>query len=63
MAISVTNDLIRDLALANGLHFPEERLDRIRKQYEIFLQALERIDTFNLAREAEPETVFSLELD
>ena len=60
MAVAVTNDLIKTLASANGLNFPEERLDRIRKQYESFLQQLARIDAFILAREAEPETIFTL---
>ena len=63
MAISVTNDFIKMLALANGLNIPDERLERVRKQYEGYLQQLERINALELDREAEPATASTLEKD
>ncbi len=60
MAVTVTNDIIRALAVANGLRIPEERLERVRKQYEMYLEQLQRLDAFELDRGAEPAVVFTL---
>ena len=50
----VTNEFIRILAAANGLTFPDERLDLVRRQYESFLRVLAEIGTLALPREVEP---------
>jgi hypothetical protein len=59
-ASGVTRQLIKTLALANGVDLPEERLDAVLQQYQIYLQTLARLDTLPLAREAEPEHIFAL---
>jgi hypothetical protein len=59
-ASGVTKELIKALASANGVDLPEERLDAVLQQYVTFLQTLARLDTLPLAREAEPEHIFTL---
>ena len=51
----ITKELLRELALANGVNLPEERLDAVLRQYQNYLRALARIDTLPLPREIEPE--------
>ena len=63
MPNSVTKEMIQTLARANGLELPEERLAAVLEQYEIYLQLLEQLDSFNLEMEAEPAIVFSLAPD
>ena len=60
MAVTVSNEMIKLLALANGLNLPDSRLDSVRRQYESYLQQLERLDAFELDRGAEPATTFTL---
>lgn len=60
MENDVSTETLKSLALANGLNIPDARLERVLKQYQIFLQLLARLDAFDLQREAEPQTVFTL---
>ena len=60
MQVGITKELIQALALANGVHLPEERLDAVLRQYQSYLQTLARLDSLPLTREAEPEIMFSL---
>jgi len=56
----VTTEMIRSLALANGLDIPEERLEIVLEQYKTFLESVARLNAFPLDREAEPATTFTL---
>ncbi len=56
----VTTELIRSLALANGLNIPENRLEIVLEQYKVFLESMARLNAFPLDREAAPATIFSL---
>lgn len=56
----ITKETIKTLAVANGLNIPDERLERVLKQYQSFQQALGRVDAFPLPMEAEPQTIFTL---
>lgn len=60
MAEEVTKELIQSLALANGLHIPEDRLEVVRRQYQSFLRSLDQIESLGLEREAEPAISFSV---
>jgi hypothetical protein len=60
MADVVSKELVKSLALANGLNLPEARIGRVLEQYKTYLRLLERLDSFELDRTAEPATVFSL---
>jgi hypothetical protein len=55
----ITKELLRTLALAQGVNLPEARLEAVLKQYEAYLQSLARMDSLPLAREAEPEILFT----
>jgi hypothetical protein len=59
-AAAETRELIRALALINGLDLPEERLDVVLRQYQNYLRTLAGLDSLPLPREAEPAIVFSL---
>ena len=50
---------IKALAEANGINFPDDRLDLILRQYQGFLRTLEEIDKATFARETEPAITFS----
>ena len=63
MQDEVNKETIRTLALANGLHLPDARLERVLKQYQNYLQLLARLDSFELKMDAEPATVFRLAPD
>ena len=56
----ITKDILKSLALANGVEIPEERLDAVLKQYQDYLKILSQLDSLPLAREAEPEIIYSL---
>jgi hypothetical protein len=56
----ITKELLKSLALANGVDLPEERLDSVLKQYDDYLKILARLDSLPLASEAEPEIIYSL---
>ena len=60
MQAGMTKELVRALALGNGVNLPEERLDAVLRQYQSYLQTLAQLDSLPLSREAEPEIVFSL---
>ena len=60
MQSGMTKELLRTLALANGVNLPEERLDAVLRQYQNYLETLTRLDTLPLPREAEPEIIYSL---
>ncbi len=60
MASDVTKETIQALAAANGLHLPENRLDRVLKQYQSFLRLTDRLNAYDLKMDAEPSTVFTL---
>ena len=60
MQEALTKDFIRNLAAANGLKIPEERLDLVLRQYQGFLRTLAEIDSLSLPRETEPAILFSL---
>jgi hypothetical protein len=56
----ITKEVLKSLALANGLDLPEERVDAVLKQYNDYLKILAQLDSLPLAREAEPEINYSL---
>ena len=60
MANEVTKETIKTLAQANGLSIPDERLERVLRQYQNFMRLIERLDAYELKREEEPQTVFTL---
>jgi hypothetical protein len=60
MAESVNEATIRALAEANGISIPENRLEIVLKQYKTYLELINQIDSFMLAREAEPAVKFEL---
>jgi hypothetical protein len=60
MDSDVTKQTIQSLAAANGLALPDGRLDRVLKQYQIYLRLVERLDAYPLPMESEPSTVFTL---
>jgi len=59
--MEITKDFIRTLAAANGLTFPQERLDVVQRQYENFLRTLDEIQQLDLPRETEPSILYTLE--
>lgn len=60
MENDVTSETLQSLAAANGLTLPVSRLDRVLKQYRIYLQLLARLDAFELPMDAEPQTLVTL---
>ena len=60
MAEGVNTAVIRALAEANGISIPEDRLEIVLKQYQIYLGILNQLDSFLLDREAEPAVKFEL---
>jgi hypothetical protein len=60
----MTNDeikgLMRAIAMANGRPLSEERIEADLPAYKNFLLAIERIDSYQFAQEAEPAFHFSL---
>ena len=56
----ITKETLKSLAAANGVTIPEERLDAVLKQYQDYLKILARLDSLPLARESEPEIIYSL---
>ncbi|HEY3227736.1 MAG TPA: hypothetical protein VGJ87_00865 [Roseiflexaceae bacterium] len=60
MQNELNREFIRALAQANGLVFPEERLEIVLRQYRNFLASLARLDSLKLDMAAEPDLVFSL---
>ena len=61
MQQAFNRETIRTLAEANGLHIPEERLDRVLRQYQNYMRLIDRLDAFALEREEEPATTFTQE--
>jgi len=59
--MAVDQTFIKNLAEANGLTIPEERLDVVLRQYQSFLRTIERIDAVRLEKEIEPAIDYSLE--
>ena len=59
MPDTVTNEIVRELAGANGLEIPPERLEAVRKDYENLLLLIERLDSFPLGMATEPAIAFS----
>ena len=57
--MAIDRATIQALAEANGLNFPDDRLDAILRQYQSFLRTMEEIDRAELARETEPAITFS----
>ena len=55
----ITKELLRTLALAQGVNLPEERLDAVLRQYQNYLQSLARMESLPLSREVEPEILFT----
>ena len=55
----ITKELLRALALAQGVNLPEERLDAVLRQYQNYLQSLARMESLPLSREVEPEILFT----
>jgi len=55
----ITKELLRTLALTQGVTLPEVRLDPILKQYQAYLQSLARMESLPIPREAEPEILFT----
>jgi hypothetical protein len=58
-ASGITKELLRALALSQGVTLPEARLDAVLKQYEAYLQSLARMESLPIARETEPEILFT----
>jgi hypothetical protein len=59
--MAVDQDFIRNLAEANGLTIPEERLEVVLRQYQSFLRTIERMDSVPVEKEVEPAVDYSLE--
>ena len=57
---AVNAAMVRALAEANGISIPDDRLDIVLEQYRTYLELLSHLDTFLLAREAEPAVKFEL---
>ena len=55
----ITKELLRALALTQGVTLPEARLDAVLKQYQAYLQSLARMESLPIPREAEPEILFT----
>jgi hypothetical protein len=60
MQAGITKEMLQALALANGVHLPEARLEAVLRQYQLYLESLARLDTLPLPREAEPEIIYAL---
>ena len=58
---AISKETLKSLAGANGINLPDERLERVLNQYKKYLELLARVDAYDLKREAEPETIFTLE--
>jgi hypothetical protein len=56
---SITKEVLRTLALAQGVNLPEQRLDAVLRQYQAYLAGLARMESLPLPREAEPDILFS----
>jgi hypothetical protein len=56
----ITKEVLRSLALVNGVDIPEERLEAVLKQYQSYLETLTQLDSLPLGRESEPEIIYSL---
>ena len=59
--MAVDQTFIKNLAEANGLTIPEERLEAVLRQYQSFLRTIERMDEVPIEKEIEPAIDFSLE--
>ena len=57
--MAMDRSTIKALAEANGLNFPDDRLDQILRQYEGFLRTMAEIDTVEYPRETEPAITYS----
>ena len=57
--MAMDRNTVKALGEANGINFPDDRLDAILRQYEGFLRTLEAIDKVEMARETEPAITFS----
>ena len=57
--MAMDRSTIKTLAEANGLSFPDDRLDQILRQYQGFLRTMAEIDTVEYPRETEPAITFS----
>lgn len=55
----VDETYIQNLAEANGLKIPPERLAAVLRQYQSYLRTLEQMDAVALERETEPAITFS----
>jgi hypothetical protein len=55
----ITKELLRTLALEQGVTLPDERLDAVLRQYQNYLQSLARMESLPLSREVEPEILFT----
>ena len=60
MADVVDKAFIQTLAEANGIAIPEERLEGVLKQYQTYLELLNRLDSLPLDMGAEPSATFAL---
>lgn len=60
MADGVDKAFIAALAEANGIPIPEDRQEVVLKQYQTYLELLNRLDSVPLDREAEPSVTFVL---
>jgi hypothetical protein len=45
----ITKELLKSLALANGVDLPDQRLDAVLKQYQEYLKLLAQLDSLPLA--------------
>jgi hypothetical protein len=57
--MAVDETYIKNLAEANGLNIPQERLALVLRQYQSFLRTMEEIDSVPLEKETEPAITFS----
>ncbi len=57
---TLSRDLVRALAAANGLSISEDRLDRVQREYEGFVGAVAALEALTLDREVEPAHIFPL---
>ena len=57
--MAVDRELIKNLAEADGLNIPDERLDMVLRQYQGFLRTLAEIDSVPIEKEVEPAITYS----
>ena len=58
-ADGITTEVVRALALAQGVTIPEERLEAVRQQYRTYLSSVTKLDALPLAGDPDPGLLIS----